>query len=406
MNFNTILLHGKIRKTFADGATLPPIFQVNAYRYGSAEELAAVFDHKKSGFAYTRIGNPSVTEFETRIQQIEGGVGAVATSSGMAAISNTILNIARSGEEIIMASDLYGGTLELIKDLELLGIKVHKVKSITEEEILPYINEKTRLVYGEFVSNPSLKVVDIPKISKFVHGHGIPLVIDSTTVTPYAANPLKLGADIVVHSSSKYINGSGSAISGVIVYGGNFKWDFDKFSALSEYRKYGPMAFIVRLRTDLWQNFGGCMAPMNAFLNVVGVETLGLRMQRINQNAAALAVELSSRGIDVNYLSLETHPYHTLCEELLGGNGGGILTLRAGSKEKAYKVINNLNIPCIASNIGDVRTLVLHPASTIFGNCSVEEREAAGVYEDTIRVSVGIEDIDDLVQDFVQAFDI
>lgn len=405
MNFNTILLHGKTRRNYAAGATLPPIAQSNAFRYESAEEIAAVFANRKPGFAYTRIGNPSITDFETRVQEIEGGAGAVATSSGMAAITNTILNITNAGEEIIMASDLYGGTLDLMKDLEGLGIKVHKVKNFSEEELLPLLNDKTRLIFAEFVSNPSLMVVDIPAISKIAHEHGVPLVIDSTTVTPYAAQPLKLGADIVIHSSSKYINGTGNAISGVIVYNGKFKWDFDRFSALSEYKKYGTMAFLVRLRKDLWENLGSCIAPINAFLNVLGIETLGLRMQRINYNADRLAKALYAKGIDVNYLTLENNPYHGLCEELLGGNGGGIMTLRAGSKEKAFQVINSLKIPCIASNIGDVRTLVLHPSTTIFSKCTIEEREAAGVYEDTIRVSIGIEDADDLIEDFIQAFD-
>ena len=406
MRFDSILLHGKLKRSYAGGATLPPISQVNAFRYNSAEELEAVFNHKSSGFAYTRIGNPSINEFELRVQELEGGVGAVATSSGMAAITNTILNITASGEEIIMAKELYGGTIDLIKDLEKLGISVKRVDSLTREAVQPLINDKTRLIFGEFVSNPSQKVVNIPEISAVAHENGIPLVIDATTVTPYSANPLKLGADIVIHSSSKYINGSGDAISGIIVYGGKFKWDFDKFTALSEFRKFGPMAFLVRLRTDLWENMGSCLAPMNAYLNVIGIETLALRMERINKNAAKLASALESEDVEVNHLSLETHPYHYLCEELLGGNGGGIMTIRAGSKEKAYSIINNLKIPCIASNIGDVRTLVLHPASTIFNECSVEEREAAGVYDDTIRISVGIEDADDLIEDFIQAINI
>lgn len=405
MQFDTLLLHGRSAGSFADNATLPPIAQNTAFRYRSAEEHEQVFKHTKRGFAYTRIGNPTTASFEIRINELEGGAGAIATSSGMAAITNTVLNITCAGDEIIVANELYGGTLNLFSDIEKLGIKTHYVKEMTRDTVLPLINERTRLVFAEAVSNPSLHVVDIAEIASLTKEKKIPLVIDSTTATPFTLRPLELGADIVVHSTSKYINGGGNSIGGVIVDGGSFEWDFDRFTALKDFKKFGNMAFMVRLRTDLWENMGSCISPFNSYMNIVGIETLGLRMERINKNADRLAHALAEKGIDVNYLSLPGHPSHELYKTELHGNGGGILTFRAGSKERAFEILNSLKYVCIASNIGDVRTLVIHPASTIFLQTPEREREAAGVYDDTIRVSVGIENSDDLVEDFLQAIE-
>ena len=272
------------------------------------------------------------------------------------------------------------------------------------EEIEPLITPHTRVIFGEVISNPSLRVMDVAAVAALAHQHGLPLMVDSTTATPYLANPLALGADIVIHSSSKYINGSGDAISGVIVDGGKFPWDFSFHTALQGFEKYKKLAFLTRLRTDIWENFGGCLAPMNAFLNVVGLETLGLRMSRICENAAALARALEEAGVaEVRYPALPSHPAHGLCSRQLRGMGGGILTFRAGSKEKAVSILNHLRYAAIASNIGDVRTLVIHPASTIALKNTEEQRQAGGIYQDTIRVSVGIEDSKDLIQDFLQA---
>ncbi len=403
MNFNTKLLHGKAVEQYPYGSTLPPVVQSNAYRYDSFETLERVFSHKAAGYAYSRIGNPTVAAFERRINELEGGAGAVATASGMAAISQTLLTFLSPGDEVIAANSLYGGTLELFEDLEKLGIRTRFVSRLDTEETGRAFTDRTRCIFGELISNPALQVLDVPAVSEFAHAHSVPLLVDSTTATPYIASPIALGADIVLHSSSKYISGSGNAISGVIIDSGRFAWSSDRFPALQGVEKWGKLAFLTRLRTDVFENFGGCLAPQNAFLNVLGLETLGLRMERICRNAAALAAALEAEGLNVSHLSLTGHPDHELCVRELGGLGGGILTFRAGSREKAVRILNSLRYASIASNIGDVRTLVIYPFSTIFLKNTKEQCEKAGVYEDTLRVSVGIEDAADLIDDFLTA---
>ncbi|MBP5276839.1 MAG: O-acetylhomoserine aminocarboxypropyltransferase/cysteine synthase [Lachnospiraceae bacterium] len=404
MKFNTRLLHGKSISKNPGREILPPISQVTAFRYENMEELERVFQHKSMGYAYSRIGNPTVSAFERRVNELEGGIDAICCSSGMSAITSAILAACNSGDEIIAGTGLYGGTIGLFHDLEKLGVHVVYASELTADNIRALINEKTRLIFGELISNPALKVLDIPSVSEVAHEAGIPLIVDSTTATPFIARPLSLGADIVIHSTSKYLNGGGNSIGGIIVDGGKFAWDFDKHTALKEYKKYAKRAFSVRLRTDLWENFGGCMAPLNAFFNYIGLDTLGLRMSKTCDNADKLAKALNEvEDIEVDYLTLDNHPYHEYVEKELNGYGGGILNFRVGSKERAFKIINSLNYAMIASNIGDIRTLVIHPASTLYIHTSKEEMEAAGVYEDTIRVSVGIEDSEDLISDFLQA---
>ncbi len=404
MDFNTKLLHGGQSHSYAQGSTTPPIFQTSAYSYPSAEGLEKVFKHQAPGFAYTRVGNPTVSAFEQRVNALEGGVAASAMSSGMSACALAFLNVLSAGDEIITGCALYGGTMDLFTDLKRWGITTHYVKHVCKEEIAPLINENTKIIFGELISNPSLEIMDIPAVAELAHSHNIPLFIDSTTATPYLCNPLKLGADIVIHSTSKYINGGGNSISGVVVDGGKFKWDYDRYPALAPFKKYGNLAFTVRMQTDIRENLGSCLAPQNAYLNVIGMETLGLRMDRICSNAKALAEGLRELpGITVNYSTFEDSPYKHLVESELKGMGGGILTFRAGSKERAYKIMNNLKIVLRASNIGDIRTLAIHPYSTLYINRTPEETEAAGVFEDTIRVSVGIEDVADLLADFAQA---
>ncbi len=404
LRFNTKLLHGKTSGGYFAREILPPVSQVTAFRYESMEDLEKVFAHKSMGYAYTRIGNPTLTAFEQRISELEGGAGAVATSSGMSAITAALLAVCESGDEIIAGRGLYGGTIDLFKDLEKFGIHTRFADELTAEQIKKLITSKTRVIFGELISNPSLAVLDVTEVSKAAHEAGIPLFVDSTTATPFLARPLSLGADVVIHSTSKYINGGGNSIGGIIVDGGKFPWDTGKHTVLKDFGRYGKMAFSVRLRTDLWENFGGCMAPTNAFLSYIGADTLGLRMERICKNADALAHALDEeKEIRVAYLTLKNHPYHEYVDKMLGGLGGGILTLRAGTKERAFDIINNLKYAIIASNIGDLRTLVIHPASTLYIHSGKEDREKAGVYDDTIRVSVGIEDREDLIADFKEA---
>ena len=401
--FNTNILHST-PKEYGQREILPPISQVTAFGYERMEDLEKVFSHKSMGYAYTRIGNPTLAAFEQKIKSLEGGIGAISCSSGMSAISAAILALCESGDEIIAGKGLYGGTINLFRDLKKFGIDTKFVEVLDEKSIKENITDKTRAVFGELISNPSLNVLDIREASDVAHSFGVPLIVDSTTATPYIVKPITYGADIVIHSTSKYINGGGNAIGGIIVDGGHFNWNFDKHSTLADFKKYGKMAFLIRLRTDLWENLGGCMAPMNAYLSFIGVDTLGLRMERICENADALAHALNKENdISVNYLTLENHPYHSYVDKQLGGYGGGILNFRAGSKERAFKIINSLKYAFIASNIGDLRTLVIHPASTLYIHTSAEDMEAAGVYDDTVRVSVGIEDKEDLIKDFLDA---
>ncbi len=404
MKFNTKLLHGAFPSD-PQGATLPPVYQVSAFAHESAEKLEKVFDNKAPGFAYTRISNPTVLAFEKRISVIEGGVDAVSCASGMAAVSMALLNILQSGDEIIAGSGLFGGTLELLADLKTFGIHTRFVEHVTANEVEKAITPATRAVFAELIGNPRLDVVDIRAVADVAEAHGIPLIIDSTTATPALIRPLEHGAHIVVHSSSKYINGSGDAISGIIVDGGRLKWDFDRFPTLAKYKALGKFAYTARLRQDLWRNFGTCLAPQNAYLNCLGLETLGLRMSRLCQSALELALFLEKQpGVTVNYPGLAGSPYKPLIDRQMdGGMGGAILTLRAGSKQRAFAVINALKYAHIATNIGDVRTLVIHPASTIYNHAAEAQKQSAGVYDDLIRVSVGLEDIEDLKEDFAQA---
>ena len=403
MKFNTSLLHGAETNNGL-GATIMPVYQVSAFAYDSAEQLEKVFNNKAPGFSYSRAGNPTVDAFEKRIAALEGGIGAVACSSGMAAITAALLNILRAGDEVLVSTGLFGGTIDLFKDLEAFGITARFLDAITYDSVCSAATDKTRAVFTELIGNPKLDVVDIKSVSKACKEHGIPLIVDSTTATPCLIHPLEHGADIVIHSSSKYINGGGNSISGVIVDGGKFKWDAEKFPDFAEFRKFGPFAFLSKLRNSIWRNTGGCLAPFNAYMNLVGLETLGLRMERCCSNALELAEFFGTLdGITVNYPGLKSSPYYEVVRNELSGKGGAIVTIRAGSKERAFQLINSLKYASIATNIGDVRTLVIHPASTIYTHSTEQQKTSAGVFDDTIRISVGIEDIEDLKEDFAQA---
>ena len=371
MRFNTSLLHAGVTKE-TNGSTLPPVYQTSAFEQESAADLEKIFENKAPGYCYTRVANPTITAFENRITKLEGGIASVACASGMAALMNTFLNILSSGDELISSASLYGGTIDLFHDLESFGITTRYVE----------------------------------KLAEIAHAHDIPLVVDNTTSTAYLIQVLKHGADIVVNSSSKYINGSSNAISGILTDSGKFKWDKNRYPGFADYVKYGPMAFVAKLRNSLFRNMGACLAPVNAYLNIIGLETLGLRMERECSNALELAswIENNYPDIKVNYPGLCSSKWHEIAQKQLTNGYGAILTIRVGSKEKAFEFIDSLTIPYTLSNIGDTKTLVIHPGSTISLHSTDKQKEDAGVFEDLIRVSVGIEDIDDLKEDFAQAF--
>ena len=404
MNFNTRLLHDGVKKE-PNGATFPPIFQSSAFAQESAEDLAGIFENKKMGYCYTRVANPTISSFEERITKLEGGIGSVACASGMAALSIALLNILEAGDEIISSASLYGGSIDLFRDIEAFGIKTKYVKNNNWEEIEAAFNERTKVVFAETIGNPCLDVTDVDRLAEIAHSHGVPLVIDNTTATPYLVKVLEHGADIVVNSSSKYINGSSNSISGVLTDSGHFKWTKERYPVLGEYIKYGPFAYISKMRSGLYRNMGTCLSPFNAYLNVLGLETLGLRMDKQCSNALKLASWLQETysDIQVNYPGLESSNWHTIANTILKNGYGAILTIRVGSKERAFEIMNKLTIPYILSNIGDTKTLVVHPASTISLHSTQKELEDAGVYDDLIRISVGIEDVEDLIEDFRNA---
>ncbi|MCQ2493345.1 MAG: aminotransferase class I/II-fold pyridoxal phosphate-dependent enzyme [Lachnospiraceae bacterium] len=407
MNFNTALLHDGVDKKEKFGATLTPIYQSSAFYQQTADDLAGIFSNKAPGYCYTRVANPTISAFENRINKLEGGVGTIAAASGMAALFNAVTNIVRSGDEIVSSASLYGGTIDLFRDLEAFGIVTRYVENNNWEKIEAAINDKTRLVFAETIGNPSLDVTDVDKLAELAHKHNVPLLVDNTCATPYLIKVLEHGADIVINSSSKYINGSSNSISGVLTDKGKFKWDKDRYPGMADYVKFGPYAYIAKLRNGLFRNTGACLSPQTAFLNSIGLETLGLRMERECSNAEKLAhfLEDNYKDFTVNYPGLESSPWHEIAKKELKNGFGAIITLRVGSKEKAFKLLDNLNVAYRLSNIGDTKTLVIHPASTISLHSTKKQQEDAGVYDDLIRISVGIEDFEDLRDDFIQAIE-
>jgi O-acetylhomoserine (thiol)-lyase len=405
MRFHTSLLHAGVERNEAKGATLAPIYQSSAFEQPTAEALGKIFDNKAPGYCYTRVGNPTVTEFENRITKLEGGVASVACASGMAALTNAFLNIVRAGDEIVTSASLYGGSIDLFRDFEAFGIRTIYVENNDLEQFEAAITDRTRLIFAETIGNPRLDVTDIRALADLAHKHHLPLIIDNTTATVLLVQPLKLGADIVVNSSSKYINGSSNSISGVLTDGGHFKWDFEKYPGLAEYKKFGPFAYTAKLRNGLFRNTGACLSPQSAFYNLIGLETLGLRMERECDNAKALAewFEENYPELQVQYPGLESSPWHEIAKKQFNGYFGAILTVRTGSQKRAFDLIDHLKIAYKLSNIGDTKTLVIHPASTISLHSTQQQKEDAGVYDDLIRISVGIEDIEDLKEDFAQA---
>jgi len=406
LEFNTKLLHGNNQPDKYSGSTTTPIYQTTSFRHKTAEELERIFNGNDYGYIYSRINNPTVEAFERRIALLEKGVGAVACASGMSAIALAVLNLVEQGDELVSAGGIFGGTYSLFKSLADYGIKARFVHTADVKSFAQQVTEKTKLIFTETVGNPKMDIPDLRALADLAHSHQIPLVVDNTVTTPCLVRPIELGADIVVHSTSKLINGSGSSIGGIIVDKGKLPWSADKFPKLHEYRKtYSFLAYLAKLRKGLHRDIGACMAPFNAYLNSIGLETLGLRVERMCSNALELAEFLSRHPAVswVNYPGLQENPYYKIATEQFGGKYGIMLTFGVGSKERAFKVINNLKYAYNVANIGDIRTLVIHPASTIYSAFSPEERALMGVREDMVRVSVGAEDIKDLKEDFDQA---
>ena len=402
-SFDTILIHGGSEPGPA-GATTVPIVQSSSFAHATAEDLEDIFRGRKLGQVYTRVGNPTTESLEKRLALLEGGQAAIATASGMAAITTAVMAIVRSGDEILASSSLFGGTFSLFRDtLSNYGIRTTFVDPTDLAAVEDRINDGTRLVFVETIGNPKMDVPDIPAIAALARAAGIPLLVDATVTTPCLASGCDLGADIVIHSTSKFINGTGSAIGGAIVDLGRFDWQSAKFPHFEPYhKKYRNFAFTARVRKLIHKDFGACAAPMNSFLLSEGIETLSLRMERHCANALQLARFLAGHEQVrwVNYPGLEDSPHHAAAKRLYGGRFGGVLTFGLSDKAAAFRLINGLMLAKNLANIGDAKTLVIHPASTICADFGAEEKRLMGVGEEMVRVSVGIEAIDDIIEDF------
>jgi O-acetylhomoserine (thiol)-lyase len=406
LRFDTLLIHGGTTPGPA-GATSVPIVQSSSFAYKTAEELEDVFRGRSLGQVYTRINNPTTESLEKRLALLEDGIAAIATASGMAAITTAVLTIARSGDEILSSSSVFGGTFSLFRDtLSNYGITVRFVDPTDIDAIRNGVTDATRLIFTETIGNPKMDVPDISAIAAIAREAGIPLLVDATVTTPWLARGRDLGADIVLHSTSKFINGSGSVIGGAIIDLGTFNWESPKFPHFEQFvKKYRNFAFSARARKLIHKDFGACAAPMNSFLLTEGIETLALRMERHCDNALKLARYLDGHAKVswVNYPGLDDSSHHTVAKRQFGGRYGGILTFGLADRAAAFRFINNLTLAKNLANIGDAKTLVIHPASTICCDYGAEVNALMGVTEELVRVSVGIEAIDDIVDDFAEA---
>lgn len=406
MEFQTKLIHGNWSGDDKTGATNVPIYYSNAFAHQSAKELENIFTGRDAGYVYSRIANPSVEAFEKRIAAIEGGVAAVATASGMSAIYLALMNILKPGDEIISSSGVFGGTYNLLKNLQDYNIHVKFLNCLDETTLSNEISEKTKVIFAETIGNPKLDVLDIETVAHVCQKKNIIFIVDATTTTPYLMKPIDYGADIIIHSASKYINGNSSAIGGIIIDGGSKKYSDDKFIGFKHYAKrFGKFAFTAKLRQEIGKDIGAVMAPMNSFLNLIGIETLALRMKTHCENAMKLAEYLSqhSKVADVNYPLLKTSKYYCIAKKYYEKGAGALISCRLGSKQNAFDFIDHLKIISNLVNIGDTKTLVVHPASTICVSNTSEEKQQMGVYEDLVRISVGIEDYKDILEDVEQA---
>lgn len=422
--FNTLAIHAGHQPDPTTTACAVPIYQTTSFVFNDTDHAARLFGLQEFGNIYTRIMNPTQDAFERRIAALEGGVAALATASGMSALTLALLNLARAGDEIVSSSSLYGGTHTLLQHtLPKMGIVVKFVDADRPESFREAITEKTKAIFGESVGNPRLNAFPIAEVAAIAHEAGIPLIIDNTIPTPYLVRPLALGADVVVHAATKFIGGHGTSIGGVIVDGGTFDWGSGRFPDFTEPDKsyhgisywknfgnvpgMGNIAFIIKARVQLMRDLGPAISPLNSFLFIQGLETLGLRMERHSTNALKVAqfLENHPKVSWVLYPGLASHPNHEAAKKIHHrGLYSAILGFGIKSGyEGALKFINALKMFMLLANIGDTKSLVIHPASTTHQQLNEEEQIAAGVSPDFIRLSVGIEDVEDIIADLDQA---
>jgi O-acetylhomoserine (thiol)-lyase len=417
LRFNSVAVHGGQEPDPTTGSRAVPIYQTTSYNFRDSEHGANLFGLKEPGNIYTRIMNPTSDVLEKRIAALEGGVGALAFASGHAAISAAILNIAQAGDEIVSSATLYGGTYNMFAyTLPRLGIKVTFVDPSDPENFRKAITDKTKALYAETIGNPKIDVLDVEKVAAIAHENDIPLLIDSTFATPYLSRPIEFGADIVIHSATKFIGGHGTSMGGLVIDSGKFNWANGKFPLLTEpdpsyhglsyTEALGPLAYIIRLRIQILRDLGATVSPFNSFLFLQGLETLPLRMQRHTENALAVAqyLENHEQVTWVSYPGLASHPDHELAKKYLPKGAGAILTFGIkGGLDAGRKFIDSLKLFSILANVGDAKSLVIHPASTTHSQLTPEQRVTAGVPDELIRLSVGIEDSADIIADIEQA---
>jgi O-acetylhomoserine (thiol)-lyase len=416
----TLAVHGGQQPDSATNARAVPIYQTTSYVFDDAAHAARLFALQEFGNIYTRIMNPTTDVFEKRVVALEGGAGALALASGQAAETLAILTLAGAGDEIVSTTSLYGGTYNLFHyTLPKLGITVRFVDAADFDGLRAAITDRTKAVYTESIGNPKLDVVDVEQLARIAHEHGLPLLIDNTVPTPALCRPIEWGADIVVESATKFLGGHGTSIGGVIVDSGRFDWaasgrfpDFvepdPSYHGVSYARDFGPLAFILKARVQGLRDTGACLAPFNSFLLLQGVETLHLRMERHSHNALEVARFLSSHpGVEwVAYPGLETSPYHDLAAKYLPDGAGALVCFEIkGGLEAGKRFIDSLELFSLLANIGDVKSLVIHPASTTHQQLSPEEQASTGVTPGLVRLSVGVEDIRDIIADLEHGLD-
>lgn len=413
----TLALHGGQQPDPTTGSRAVPIYQTTSYVFRDTEHAANLFGLKEFGNIYTRIMNPTQDVFEQRVALLEGGVGALATASGQAAITYAILNIAQAGDEIVSSSSLYGGTYNLFAHtLPKFGIKVHFVDQSNPDNFREKINEKTKALFCETIGNPRVDVADLAAIAAIAHEHGVPLIVDNTFASPVLCRPFEHGADIVLHSATKFIGGHGTSIGGIIVDSGKFDWTNGKFPGLTTpdptyhgvvyTEAFGNLAYILKARVQLLRDIGAALSPFNAFLFLQGLETLHLRMERHSQNALAVAKFLASHPLVewVNYPGLESDPQYKLARKYLPNGQGAILTFGIkGGVNEGKKLIESVKLFSHLANVGDSKSLIIHPASTTHQQLTEAEQRLTGVTPELIRLSVGTEAIDDILADLDQA---
>ena len=408
--FDTLVIHAAQAPGDWRGGTLPPIYQTASHRFDTAEEMSDVFAGKTPGFLYGRLRNPTNEALEKKLALLEEGIGAVVTGSGMAAVADTLLAITKAGDEFISGNSLFMSTYLLFANVfKKYGIQARFVETTHLEEYEKALSDKTKAIFVETIGNPKLDVPDIRRLSEIAHRHGIPLIADNTLATPYLFHPFEFGADIVIHSTTKVLNGHGSAIGGVIIDSGNFDWPAEKFPDFRIYKELkGKLAFLDKVWRELHINLGTSQAPFHSFLNAIGLDTLAVRMERHLANAEKVAKFLKGhRKVRwVNYPGLPESPSHKVAKEQFRGKGyGGLLAFGLSNQAECFRFINNVKLAYHLANLGDCKTLVIHPYSSQYVTFDEATKQALSIPEEMVRVSVGIESSEDILDDFDQALE-